>query len=64
MAFGVLTLAKTPAQRPKTQRERFIEAARESGATEDEKAFEQRLKAVARGNSSTGAKKPVKTGKK
>lgn len=57
-------MAKAPVKTAKTQRERFIEAARESGATEDELVFEQRLKAVARGNSSTGAKTPVKTGKK
>lgn len=44
-------MAKTPGKSAKTQRQRFIEAAREVGATEDEAAFERQIKAVAGGNS-------------
>lgn len=55
-------MAKTKSDKP-TQRERFIEAARDVGADEDEASFERRLKAVGR-NSSTGAKKPAKPRKK
>lgn len=57
-------MAKAPRKSAQSQSERFIEAARRAGADEDEAGFEQRLKAVAGGNSSTGAKKPVKAGKK
>lgn len=57
-------MAKAPEKIAKSQRERFIEAAQQAGADEDEAKFEQRLKAVAGGNSSTGAKKPAKTGGK
>ena len=49
-------MAKAPVKGAKSQRERFIEAAREIGADEDEAAFEQRLRAVAGANSSKGAK--------
>ncbi|PPC87142.1 MAG: hypothetical protein CTY31_05090 [Hyphomicrobium sp.] len=50
-------MAKAPVEKAPTQRERFIKAAREIGANEDEKSFEQQLGAVAGANSSTGAKK-------
>jgi len=63
-------MAKAPEKNAKTQRERFIEAARDVGAVEDEKEFERQLKAVAGGNSSTaqvsdkaGKKKPEKARK-
>lgn len=45
-------MAKAPKEAAHSQRERFIEAAREAGADEDEASFERRLKAVAGGNSS------------
>lgn len=48
-------MAKAPKEKALSQRERFIEAARAVGATEDEGEFEQRLKAVAGANSSKGA---------
>lgn len=57
-------MAKAPEKSAQSQRERFIEAARQAGADEDEANFERRLKAVAGGNSSTGAKKPVRARKK
>lgn len=57
-------MAKAPEKSAQSQRQRFIEAAREVGADEDEATFEQRLKAVAGANSSTGAKKPAKAGGK
>jgi len=50
-------MAKAPANKAPSQRERFIKAAREAGADEDEKQFEQRLRAVAGDGSSTDAKK-------
>lgn len=53
-------MAKTPKKSAKTQRERFIEAAREVGANEDEEAFERRLKAIAGANSTSGAKRSAK----
>ena len=40
-------MVKTPKERPKTQRERFIEAARESGASEDPLEFERTLRGLA-----------------
>ena len=55
-------MAKAP-EKAQSQRERFIEAARAAGATEDEREFEQRLKAVAGANSIRGAKPEVKRGK-
>lgn len=54
-------MAKAPEKGAKSQRERFIEAAREIGADEDEAAFEQRLRAVAGANSSKGAKETRRT---
>ena len=51
-------MAKAPSKTTQSQRERFIEAARAAGTDEDEEAFEQRLKAVAGANSSTGVEKP------
>lgn len=60
-------MAKAPNEKAQSQRERFIQAAREAGADEDEQKFEQRLRSVAGGNSSTGAKekpKPVKAKRK
>ena len=51
-------MSKAPKEKAPSQRERFIQAAREIGTDEDEKRFEQRLGAVAGANSSTGAKKP------
>lgn len=54
-------MAKAPLRNAKSQRERFIEAARAAGADEDEEAFGQRLAAIAGANSSTGAKKPKPT---
>lgn len=44
-------MAKAPREKAPSQRERFIQAAREVGADEDEEKFEQRLKAVAGANS-------------
>lgn len=55
-------MAKAPKEDARSQRERFIEAARKAGADEDEASFERRLKAVAGGNSSTGAEKPKPKG--
>ena len=49
-------MAKAPEKKAPTQRERFIKAAREVGATEDEMIFRQRLKAVA----GAGSPKPMK----
>lgn len=49
-------MVKAPKEKALSQRERFIEAAREAGANEDEAAFERQLKAVAGANSSRGAK--------
>ncbi len=57
-------MTKAPGKMTQSQRERFIEAARAAGTDEDEEAFEQRLKAVAGANSSTGAEKPKPIGKK
>jgi len=57
-------MTKAPEKSAKSQRQRFIEAAREVGADEDEGRFERRLKSVAGGNSSTGAKKSAKRQKK
>lgn len=60
-------MAKAPKDSAKSQRERFIEAARAVSADEDEAAFERRLRAVAGANSSKGAKKkptPRKAGRK
>ena len=56
-------MMKAPEKIAKSQRERFIEAARQAGADEDEASFEQRLRAVAGGNSSTGAKETPKPAK-
>ncbi|MDX2290417.1 MAG: hypothetical protein NW217_16565 [Hyphomicrobiaceae bacterium] len=52
-------MAKAPEKSAKTQRQRFIEAARAAGADGDEESFEQQLRAVAGANSSKGAKKPT-----
>jgi len=59
-------MAKAPKEKALSQRERFIEAARKAGADESEERFEQRLRAVAGGNSVSGAdgKKPAKARKK
>ena len=60
-------MAKAPKDAAKSQRQRFIEAAREAGAVEDEASFEQRLKSVAGGNSvDPGAKpgEPKSTGRR
>ena len=54
-------MAKAPKEDARSQRERYIEAAREVGATEDESSFRQRLKAVAGANSPKGAVKPEKS---
>jgi len=57
-------MAKTPEKQAPTQRQRFIEAARNVGATEDEDSFKQRLKAVAGANSAKpkNGKRPRKRG--
>jgi hypothetical protein len=59
-------MAKAPEKQAPTQRQRFIEAARKVGATEDEEFFRQRLKAVAGANSAKTkeVKAPRKRGKK
>jgi hypothetical protein len=49
-------MGKAPKDATKSQRQRFIEAAREAGADEDGELFEQQLKAVAHRNSVPGAK--------
>jgi hypothetical protein len=56
-------MAKAPKEDARSQRERFIEAAQEVGADEDEASFERRLKAVAGGNSPTGADEKPKAEK-
>jgi len=55
-------MAKAPSKQAPTQRQRFIEAARKVGATEDETSFRQRLKAIAGANStkSKEGKRPRK----
>jgi len=53
-------MAKAPRADDRSQRERFIEAARELGADEDEASFERRLKSVAGGAPSSGAKEKPK----
>ncbi len=59
-----MDMAKAPkTEKALSQRERFIEAARAAGATEDESVFEQQLKAVAGANSIRGAKPEMKPGK-
>lgn len=50
-------MAKAPKEEAKSQRQRFIEAARQAEADESEEAFEQRLKTVAGGNSANKSKK-------
>lgn len=57
-------MAKAPGKSTKSQRQRFIEAARAAGADGDEAAFERRLKSAAGANSSVGAKKSAKERKK
>lgn len=59
--FAVIRLARFFAYLS-SQRQRFIEAARKAGATEDEDSFRQRLKAIAGANSAKGkeAKRPRK----
>jgi hypothetical protein len=47
----------SPSSKDKSQRERFIEAARELGCDEDEAAFEEKLKKIA-------GHKPAKPGPK
>lgn len=53
-------MAKAPKEKSPSQHERFVQAAREVGADEDEERFEQRLKAVAGANSIRGAKPEMK----
>jgi hypothetical protein len=59
-------MSKAPKDTATSQRQRFIEAARQAGADEESELFEQQLKAVARPNSVPGAKadKPKKSGRK
>jgi hypothetical protein len=58
-------MAKSPAEGAKSQREKFIEAAREAGTVENEREFERQLKAVAGANSSAGdLEKPKKKASK
>jgi hypothetical protein len=56
-------MAKAPKEKSPSQHERFVQAAREMGADEDEERFEQRLKAVAGANSVRGAKSEMKPGR-
>jgi hypothetical protein len=45
---------RKPAKASKTQSERFIEAAREAGCSEDEAVFDGNLKRIAQAKSNSG----------
>lgn len=53
-------MAKNPKEGEKTQRQRFIETAREIGADDDENAFREKLKRIAKAPVSEKKDKPAK----
>lgn len=57
---GIMAQRKATAEDTRTQRQKFMDAAKEAGASEDERAFERALKRIAK----TPPRKPKKAATK